>query len=798
MSSKDETVRVAIRCRPMNANEIADNCERVVDVDTRLGQVMVRKPQTPPPGRIFTFDQVYDWDVKQTDVYATTAMPIVESVLQGYNGTIFAYGQTGTGKTHTMEGKPENEGIIPQSFRHVFDTIGASPDKQFLVRASFLELYNEDIRDLLSKHPRNKLDLKEAVDGFYVKDLNTIVVQTVSELVHVLNKGKKNRTTGETKMNQDSSRSHSIFTITIESSELGDDGQQHIRVGKLNMVDLAGSERQSKTGATGERLIEATKINMSLTNLGRVISHLVRGKTQAHIPYRDSKLTKMLQDSLGGNTKTVMVANIGPADYNYDETVNTLRYAESAKKIKNKPRINEDPKDAMIREYKEEIERLRAQLEQAGGKGVPIGAGPSVGPSAEELKEIEEKHKSEMEKKAKELKDMADAEKAKLLESMSEKEKAAQAEREKLQREAAKRKEQAERERKKKEELLHRLHSMEDKLVQGGGAEKVLQEVEVQRHKLEELELKRKEEEAARKTAQELHEREKQELAELMEEKEETFKSVQDELESKTKKLKKLFKQYKAQMEENNLLQLENQEIQEVFWREKEELLDTVRELQAQLKLKHLIVMNFIPLEEVEKLERRAHWDEEREDWAISRIALAGNNVRQTRPKAHPNARVPTSDYAQYASHMDPDNPRYRGENIINVGLDMPERTTQDYEGPSINPHVQAVLDAAFKEEEDMTFAAAENLPNVYYSYADTQPMYDYGGEPQPQPSRPRTAARKSRPGGSKARPSTARKRKEKGERDRTKKDDRREMEPELGLDPEEQFPIARGLMAGE
>merc|ERR1719454_302387 len=171
-------------------------------------------------------------------------------------------------------------------------------------------------------------------------------------------------------MNQDSSRSHSIFTIVIETSEVGADGKPHIRAGKLNLVDLAGSERQGKTGATGERLKEATKINLSLSALGNCISALVDGKS-SHVPFRDSKLTRMLEDSLGGNTKTCMIATCGPADYNYDETLSTLRYANRAKNIKNKPKINEDPKDAMLREFQEEIARLRAKLAQSGGGASP-------------------------------------------------------------------------------------------------------------------------------------------------------------------------------------------------------------------------------------------------------------------------------------------------------------------------------------------------------------------------------------------------------------------------------------------
>ena len=175
-----------------------------------------------------------------------------------------------------------------------------------------------------------------------------------------MERGWKNRSTGATLMNADSSRSHSIFTINVEMMQTsGSDG--HIRKGKLNLVDLAGSERQSKTQATGDRLREANKINLSLSALGNVISALVDGHS-SHIPYRDSKLTRLLQDSLGGNAKTIMVANIGPSKFNYDETLTTLRYANRAKDIKNKPRVNEDPKDAMLREFQEEIARLKAQL----------------------------------------------------------------------------------------------------------------------------------------------------------------------------------------------------------------------------------------------------------------------------------------------------------------------------------------------------------------------------------------------------------------------------------------------------
>lgn len=219
---------------------------------------------------------------------------------------MFVYGQTGTGKTFTMQGVkevPNLRGIIPNSFNHIFDHIARTPQKKFLVRISFLEIYNEEIRDLLSKDVKSKLDLKENPDsGVYVKDLSAFVVKSVDEMDHLMNLGNKNRSVGATLMNAESSRSHCIFSITIESSEVGPDGKEHIVMGKLNLVDLAGSERQSKTGATGDRLKEATKINLSLSALGNCISALVDGKS-THIPYRDSKLTRLLQDSLGGNAK---------------------------------------------------------------------------------------------------------------------------------------------------------------------------------------------------------------------------------------------------------------------------------------------------------------------------------------------------------------------------------------------------------------------------------------------------------------------------------------------------------------
>ncbi|XP_018430715.1 PREDICTED: kinesin-like protein KIF17 [Nanorana parkeri] len=363
-----ESVKVVVRCRPMNDREKDMKCRAVVTMDSSRGQCFIQKPEageeTP---KQFTFDGAYNMEHCTEQIYNEIAYLLVEGVTEGYNGTIFAYGQTGSGKSFSMQGisdPPSQRGIIPRAFEHIFESIQCAENTKFLVRASYLEIYNEEIRDLLGEDTKHKLELKEHPDkGVYVRALSLHTVHSVAECEKIMESGWRNRSVGYTLMNKDSSRSHSIFTINIEICTIDDDGEDHLRAGKLNLVDLAGSERQSKTGATGERLKEATKINLSLSALGNVISALVDGKSK-HIPYRDSKLTRLLQDSLGGNTKTLMVACLSPADNNYDETLSTLRYANRAKNIKNKPRINEDPKDALLREYQEEIRKLKVMLTQ--------------------------------------------------------------------------------------------------------------------------------------------------------------------------------------------------------------------------------------------------------------------------------------------------------------------------------------------------------------------------------------------------------------------------------------------------
>ncbi|KAK5852686.1 hypothetical protein PBY51_006536 [Eleginops maclovinus] len=370
-NKSSESVKVVVRCRPLNRKEESigpAGC--IVQMDIRLGQVILRNPRSTAsePQKTFTFDAVYDANSKQRDLYDESVRPLIDSVLAGFNGTIFAYGQTGTGKTYTMQGAwmdPEKRGVIPNAFDHIFTHISRSQsDRQYLVRASYLEIYLEEVRDLLDPNHGNAraLELRENPDsGVYVRDLTSCVCKSIKEIEEVMNVGNQARAVGATDMNEHSSRSHALFMITVECSQPGPDGRKHIRVGRLNLVDLAGSERQAKTGVQGERLKEAAKINLSLSALGNVISALADGRS-SHVPYRDSKLTRLLQDSLGGNAKTIMVATLGPSPQHYDETLTTLRYANRAKNIQNQPRVNEDPKDALLREFQMEIARLRAQL----------------------------------------------------------------------------------------------------------------------------------------------------------------------------------------------------------------------------------------------------------------------------------------------------------------------------------------------------------------------------------------------------------------------------------------------------
>jgi hypothetical protein len=347
----DECIQVVVRCRPLNKKENDENRKSIIDIDVEARQVSIKNPENlSEPPKYFTYDAAYDDKTQQKVFYDESCFSVIEGTLEGFNSTIFAYGQTGCGKSFTMQGPSttveELKGVIPNSFSHIFQFVKACKDMEVMIRCSYLELYNEEIKDLLCnpKQKGEKCELKEDPQkGVYVKGLTSVIAQTADDLYAMLDRGLIARTTAATNMNAESSRSHSIFTIVVEmNTKDATTGKDMVRVGKLNLVDLAGSERQKKTGATDATLKEGIKINLSLSALGNVISALSEGSK--HVPYRDSKLTRLLQDSLGGNTKTMMIAAISPADYNYEETMSTLRYANRAKNIKNKPKINEDPK----------------------------------------------------------------------------------------------------------------------------------------------------------------------------------------------------------------------------------------------------------------------------------------------------------------------------------------------------------------------------------------------------------------------------------------------------------------------
>ena len=650
-AKNSECVKVVVRCRPLSTKETQNKRKKIVQVDGKSGQITIKgtkKDQKKEIVKTFTFDQVYDENSTQREIYENTAKPIVQSSLDGYNGTIFAYGQTGTGKSHTMEGKddpPDLRGIIPNSCCHIFDEIAKTGSTtEFLVRSSYIEIYNEEIRDLLSKNPQNKLELKENPEkGVYVKGLTAFVVKGVKEILNVITVGKRNRTVGETLMNQDSSRSHAIFMITIESSTIttpqgqaspgmeNKESASTIRVGKLNLVDLAGSERQSKTGATGDRLKEATKINLSLSALGNVISALVDGKG-GHIPYRDSKLTRMLQDSLGGNTKTLMIANVGPADMNFDETLSTLRYANRAKNIKNKPKINEDPKDAMLREFQEEIARLKAQL---SGKGIAApGASPGGATGSPNLAELKERMRAQMResmktelaediaaKARKELEAKAKQELADLSESKAQTEE----EKAKIQRQLQQQQQELQayaedlhKEERDREDMERRLKAMESKVIHGD-----VNLVEKQ-EELEKVMSEQKQEYAKQIQQETEQQRRINELEDMQKSIDEQYASVQEELEVKGRKIKRLVTMYRQIKDELDDLQEEVQQ-------EREDLLDNIRVLTQQLKLKDLTIASYIPPEHQQRIMDHSEWDEEEETWIIAGSEYSGNALRAAR-----------------------------------------------------------------------------------------------------------------------------------------------------------------------
>ncbi|XP_013855241.1 kinesin-like protein KIF3C [Austrofundulus limnaeus] len=676
-NKSSESVKVVVRCRPLNRKEESNGLAgKIVQMDLRLGQVILRNPRAPPsePQKTFTFDAVYDASSKQRDLYDESVRPLIDSVLAGFNGTIFAYGQTGTGKTYTMQGAwldPEKQGVIPNAFDHIFTHISRSqPDKQYLVRASYLEIYREEIRDLLDPNHGNTrgLELRESPEtGVYVQDLTSCVCKSIKEIEEVMNVGNQARAVGATDMNEHSSRSHALFLITVECSQPGPDGRKHIRVGRLNLVDLAGSERQAKTGVQGERLKEAAKINLSLSALGNVISALADGRS-GHVPYRDSKLTRLLQDSLGGNAKTIMVATLGPAPQHYDETLTTLRYANRAKNIQNQPRVNEDPKDALLREFQKEIARLRAQLnhrrwrnkqkkEQLDCEGWERDEDEGTEGEEEEVeKEAEEYVKMEEQRLEKEKEAIRDDQFL-----MTEEKQRLLGEKEKMMGDLRKEQEAT-------EQLTAKYKAMESKLLVGG--KNIIDHTNEQQKMLE---MKRQEIAEQTRSEREMQQQMLNQDEETLELRE-TFSSLQQEVEAKTKKLKKLYTKLQC-------IKAEMKDVNEEHVRSRQELEQTQNELTRELKFKYLIIENFIPPEEKNKIMNRLMFDPEEDQWKFKPLVPAESKSSQMkkRPASAVGYKRPISQYARIAIAMGPHS-RYRAENIMFLELDVtPPNTSVDW-----------------------------------------------------------------------------------------------------------------------
>ncbi|XP_038896818.1 kinesin-like protein KIN-4C [Benincasa hispida] len=385
-SDSSQSVRVAVNIRPLITPELMVGCTDCITV-------VPGEPQVQIGSHIFTYDNVYGSDGSPSyALYDDCVAPLVDALFQGYNATVLAYGQTGSGKTYTMgtnyTGEGSNDGVIPKVMEKIFKKVEAMKDStEFLIRVSFIEIFKEEVFDLLDAStclntkgegtkpfapPRVPIQIRETVNGgITLVGVTEAEVRTTEEMTSHLSRGSLARATGSTNMNSQSSRSHAIFTITMEQKKKLGRGMSHddtcddILCAKLHLVDLAGSERAKRTGADGMRFKEGVHINKGLLALGNVISALgdeKKRKEGCHVPYRDSKLTRLLQDSLGGNSRTVMIACVSPADSNAEETLNTLKYANRARNIQNKAVINRDPVGAQIQKMRSQIEQLQAEL----------------------------------------------------------------------------------------------------------------------------------------------------------------------------------------------------------------------------------------------------------------------------------------------------------------------------------------------------------------------------------------------------------------------------------------------------
>ncbi|XP_011049899.1 PREDICTED: kinesin-like protein unc-104 isoform X9 [Acromyrmex echinatior] len=388
------SVKVAVRVRPFNYREVSRQAQCIIEMTGSTTSIVNPKatPGSKEAIKSFNYDYSYfsmdpndENYSSQLMVYKDIGEEMLEHAFEGYNVCIFAYGQTGAGKSYTMMGKQEEgqEGIIPQICKDLFRKISYTSNERlkYSVEVSYMEIYCERVRDLLNPKNRGNLRVREhPLYGPYVEDLSKLAVLSYEDIHDLIDEGNKARTVAATNMNETSSRSHAVFTIFFtQQQQDSTTGLMTEKVSKISLVDLAGSERADSTGAKGTRLKEGANINKSLTTLGKVISALAeiaatkKKKKADFIPYRDSVLTWLLRENLGGNSKTAMIAAVSPADINYDETLSTLRYADRAKQIVCKAVVNEDANARLIRELKEEIQKLRELLKQ---EGIDVQEGP--------------------------------------------------------------------------------------------------------------------------------------------------------------------------------------------------------------------------------------------------------------------------------------------------------------------------------------------------------------------------------------------------------------------------------------
>ncbi|KAM3341057.1 kinesin-like protein KIN-5D [Capsicum galapagoense] len=377
---KGVNVKVVLRCRPPNEDEMKVKGPMVISCDELKQEVTATlSTAVKQINKTFLFDKVCGPSSQQKDFYDQSVASLVQEALEGYTCTIFAYGQTGTGKTYTMEGEAikdkngefhKNAGVIPRAVQDIFDILELQK-AEYTMKVAYIEIYNEEITDLLSLDEESKLIdekqrkplalMEDGKGAVFIRGVEELTVSTADEIYKLLEKGSANKHTAETLLNKQSNRSHSIFSITLHVKECTHEGLELIKCGKLNLVDLAGSENILRSGAKEGRAREAGEINKSLLTLGRVINALV--DHSGHVPYRDSKLTRFLRDSLGGKTKTCIIATVSPSIQCLEETLSTLEYANRAKQIKNRPEVNQKvTKSALIKDLYVEMDRLKQEL----------------------------------------------------------------------------------------------------------------------------------------------------------------------------------------------------------------------------------------------------------------------------------------------------------------------------------------------------------------------------------------------------------------------------------------------------